>query len=109
MEKMIPVARNKAVTDILGVHAATRILIMESPHTAVVALSFSRRRANELEIDALVKSFAETNRKLEDAIIGRQDDDITRRVQNGGADLAVIQMLLHGIPRFVRQCSIQIF
>jgi hypothetical protein len=57
---------------------------------------------HELQIDARVKSFAEANRKFEDSIIGSQDDDIARGVQNGGADLAVIQMLLHGIPSFVR-------
>jgi hypothetical protein len=56
-----------------------------------------------------MQSFAETNRKFEDSIIGSQDDDIARGIQNGGADLAVIQMLLHGIPRCVRQRSVKIF
>ena len=72
-------------------------------------LRFSRRHAHELQIDPGMKSFAETNRKFEYPIIGSQDDDIARGVQNGGANLAMIQMLLHGISRFVRQSSVQIF
>jgi hypothetical protein len=72
---------------------------------AEIALS---RHARELQIDARVQPFAEANRKFEGSIIGSQDDDIARRIQNGGADLAVIQVLLYRIARFVRQRSIQI-
>ena len=56
-----------------------------------------------------MKQFAEANRKFEDAIVGSQDDHVTRGVQNGRADLAVIQVLLHRVPRFVGERTIQIF
>jgi hypothetical protein len=64
--------------------------------------------AHEFQIDARVQPFAKANREFEGSIIGGQDDDIARRIQNGGADLAVIQVLLYRIPCFVRQRSIQI-
>ena len=64
---------------------------------------------HELQIDARVKPFAETYRKFEDAIIGSQNDHVARGVENGRADLAVIQVLLHRVPRFLGERSIQIF
>jgi hypothetical protein len=55
-----------------------------------------------------VKAFAKADRQLEDAIIGYQDDHVTCGVQNGRANLAVIQVLLHRVPRFVGKRSIEI-
>ena len=69
----------------------------------------SRSGTHELQIDARVKPFAETYRKFEDAIIGNQNDHVARGIENGRADLAVIQVLLHRVPRFVGKRSIQIF
>ncbi len=54
-----------------------------------------------------MKPFAETNGKFEDAIIGAQDDHIACGVQDGGADLAVIEVLLDRDPRFVGKRSVQ--
>ena len=56
-----------------------------------------------------MKQFAEANRKFEDAIVGSQDDHVALGVQNGRADLAVTQVLLHRVPRFVGERTIQIF
>jgi hypothetical protein len=56
-----------------------------------------------------VKPFTETNREFEDAIVGSQDDHVARRVQNGRADLAEIEMLLHSLTRLVGKRSIQVF
>ncbi len=105
----LPVPRDGAVTDSPALYVAGQKseMIESTPYGR--HLRFSRRHAHELQINAGVKSFPETNRKFEDSIIGSQDDDIARGVQNGGADIAVIQMLLHGIPRFVTQRSVQIF
>jgi hypothetical protein len=107
MKSLIHLAKKRGIL-VEYVHTLTAQLFiakvfdnrLSDQHPAVADLWFSRRHANELEIDARVKSFAETNRKFEDSIIGRRDDDIARGVQNGGADLAVIQMRLHGNPAF---------
>lgn len=64
---------------------------------------------HHLKIDARVKSFTETSSKFEDAIVGSQDDHVMRRVQNGGADLAVIELLFYSVTRLVGKRSIQIF
>jgi hypothetical protein len=42
-----------------------------------------------------VKAFAEAKRQLEDPFIGREDQDVTCRVENRRADLAVLKVLLH--------------
>ena len=77
----IALPRNRAVSDIPRT-------LRDGPQVGLVkAVSPSRclrsLRSHELEIDAGVKPFAEANRKFEDAIVGSQDDQVTRGIENG--------------------------
>jgi hypothetical protein len=42
-----------------------------------------------------VKTLAVAEWKLEDAVIGSEDEDIARGVEDGGADLAMLEVALH--------------
>jgi hypothetical protein len=42
-----------------------------------------------------MQAFAEANRQLKHAFIRSKDDDVASGVQNGRADLAVLEMLLN--------------
>jgi hypothetical protein len=55
-----------------------------------------------------MQAFAEANRQLKHAFIRSKDDDVASGVQNGRADLAVLEMLLNIQPNILRQCGIQI-
>ena len=55
-----------------------------------------------------MQALAEANRQLKHAFIRGEDDDVARGVQNGRADLAVLEMLLNIQSNVLRQCSIQI-
>jgi len=39
-----------------------------------------------------METFTEANGQLEDAVICREDDDVARRIQDRGTNLAVLQM-----------------
>ena len=63
----------------------------------------------EFQINPRVQSLAETNRQLKNTIIGSQDDDVSRGIQNRRANFAVFEVLLNHCARFFRQCLIEIF
>lgn len=42
-----------------------------------------------------MQPFAETERQFKGALIRGQDQDVARRIENGRADFAVFQVLLH--------------
>jgi hypothetical protein len=56
-----------------------------------------------------MEALAETNRQLKHTIIGSQDDDVSRGIQNRRANFAVFEVLLNHCARFFRQCLIEIF
>jgi hypothetical protein len=55
-----------------------------------------------------MQAFVEANRHLKRAFISGEDDDVASGVQNCGADLAVIEVLLNVQPNVRRQSRIQI-
>jgi len=63
----------------------------------------------DLFFNACVQAFAIAHRQLEDALIGSQDEDVPRGIQDGGADLAVLEMLLHEFARFGREGVVEKF
>jgi hypothetical protein len=50
--------------------------------------------------EARVETFAVAEGKLEDAIVGGEDEDVARGVEDCGADLAVSKMLFNTGERF---------
>jgi hypothetical protein len=63
----------------------------------------------DLFFDVGVQTFAIAHRQLEDALIGGEDKDVPRGVENGGANLAMLEMLLHELARFGREGVIEKF
>src|SRR5215472_13829293 len=56
-----------------------------------------------------MQTLTEANGQFKNAVIGGQDDDIASRVQYRRADLAVIEVVLHGPPGLFGYSPIQIF
>jgi hypothetical protein len=51
-----------------------------------------------------VEALAVAEGKLEDAVIGGEDEDVARGVENGGADLAVFEVAFHvGASGFIKR------
>ena len=63
----------------------------------------------DLFLDPCMQAFAIAHWQLEDALIGGENEDVPSGVEDGGANLAVLEMLLHELAHFGRQGVIEEF
>jgi len=67
-----------------------------------------RRDGPNLGFKPGMKAIAEAEGQLEDAVVGGEDEDISRGVEDGRADLAVFEVVLHLFEGLGREGAIEV-
>jgi hypothetical protein len=63
----------------------------------------SLKQTVDLRLEAVMKSIAEADWKLEHPFVCRKDQDISCGIENGRAYLAMLKVLLHQSPHIRRE------